>query len=83
MDNDVKTMTFGDKLAEFLEISIVNTIAKGLRIVATIIFGLAAIIFGFIAMFSQQWYLYFSLFIIFGLIAGVCGGFFNYLYEEY
>lgn len=83
MENDVEVVTFEEKLEEFFENSIVCNIAKGLSITATVVFGVVAIVFGFVAMFAQPWHLYLFLFIVFGLIAGVCGGFFNYLIEEY
>lgn len=83
MNNNVETMSLGEKIEELLENDLIAYIFKGLSIVCTIAFGLAAIAFGIGAIFAQPWYLWFLLFVVSGLIAGVCGGFFTYLIEEY
>lgn len=76
--------TLGDQFEEWLEISLVNAIAKGLSIAATILFGCLCIIMGIVALFSgPSWPWYTLLFVISGLLTGVSGGFSYYLLEEF
>jgi hypothetical protein len=55
----------------------------GLSMAATIVFGLLSIVSGFAALFVSWRWLWLWVFLLGGLLAGVSGGLFSYIYTEH
>lgn len=74
--------SLGERFEKILEISLICNIATGLAIAATVVFGILALVAAFGAVVIEAlWPL--ILFVIFGLITGLAGGFTSYLFEHY
>jgi uncharacterized membrane-anchored protein len=72
----------GERFEKILEISLICNIVTGLAVAATVVFGVLTLVSGFSALVIEAlWPL--ILFVIFGLITGLAGGFAAYLFEEY
>lgn len=78
----MEEISLGERIEHILEISLICNIVTGLAIAVTVVFGILTLVSGFSAMVIEAlWPL--ILFVIFGLITGLAGGFTAYLFEQY
>lgn len=81
MENE-ECVNLGERFEKLLDISMICNVVTGLAIAVTVVFGLLTLVAAFGALAIEAlWPL--ILFVIFGLITGLAGGFTAYLFEEY